>query len=105
MVRMLLVSAALLLGASATSAQTSGAQGETPTVAPANVVGAPENARNYRQSTTGDPNRRVCRTQVATGSRLAGSKVCKTAREWEEQRVTSKAELDRMQTQRGLTGS
>jgi len=106
MVRVLLASAALLFSASAASAQMNGTQPEgTPTVAPANVVGAPENVRNARQSTTGDPNRRVCRTQGATGTRLATSKICKTAREWEEQRVASKQELDRMQTNRGLIGN
>ena len=34
----------------------------------------------------GDPNRMVCRRQKETGSRLS-SRVCKTAREWEQERL------------------
>lgn len=34
----------------------------------------------------GDPDRMVCKRQKETGSRLS-SRVCKTAREWEEERL------------------
>ena len=34
----------------------------------------------------GDPDRMVCKRQKETGSRLS-SRVCKTAREWEQQRI------------------
>jgi len=34
----------------------------------------------------GDPDRIVCKREKKTGSKLA-SRVCKTAREWEEQRM------------------
>ena len=104
MMRALLASAALLAAAAPAAGQTNAAVEETPTVAPATVTATPEK-RNGRQSTTGDPNRQICRTQGATGSRLGGTKVCKTAREWEEQRMASKDELDRMQTRRGLIGN
>ena len=33
-----------------------------------------------------DPDRMVCRTQQETGSRMS-SRVCKTAREWEQERL------------------
>jgi hypothetical protein len=38
------------------------------------------------QQIEGDPDRVVCRRQQDTGSRLA-SRVCKTAREWEQERI------------------
>ena len=50
-----------------------------------------------RQSTTGNPNRMICRWQGASGTRTAQARVCKTAREWEEQRVGAKDELEKHQ--------
>jgi hypothetical protein len=50
--------------------------------------------------THGNPNRKVCRTVEATGSRLNRAKICKTAREWSEQQVEHKENLDRMQRPR-----
>jgi hypothetical protein len=44
-----------------------------------------------------DPNRRVCKGIIATGSRLGKSKICKTAREWELQRQEQRQSLNRMQ--------
>jgi hypothetical protein len=105
----LAAAAALTLSGPAFAQGDTAATGSAPSgdavVAMAPAQAGAERASNARQSTTGDPNRRVCRTQTATGSRLGGMKVCKTAREWEEQRVASKQELDRMQTNRGLVGN
>ena len=50
-----------------------------------------------KSAVTGDPNRRICKTLAATGSRLSRAKVCKTAREWAEQQHDHKQELDRIQ--------
>jgi hypothetical protein len=50
-----------------------------------------------RQSTTGSPHRVICRTQGASGTRTLVGKVCKTAAEWEAQRLGAKDELDRHQ--------
>ena len=49
-----------------------------------------------------DPERRVCKPIVATGSRLGKSKVCKTAREWEAQTASDRQALNRLQSQKGL---
>jgi hypothetical protein len=48
----------------------------------------------------GDPNRRVCKAVVATGSRLGKAKVCKTAAEWQAQRAEDRKALERIQGQR-----
>ena len=50
-----------------------------------------------RQSTTGSGDRVICRTQGGSGTRIFKVKVCKTAAEWEAQRVGAKDELDRHQ--------
>ncbi|MDP1026809.1 hypothetical protein Q5H91_06270 [Sphingomonas sp. KR1UV-12] len=40
--------------------------------------------------------RRVCKTFASTGSRLGGKRVCKTAREWDEEEVDAHREVDNM---------
>ena len=50
-----------------------------------------------RQSTTGAPDRVICRTQGGSGTRILTVKVCKTAAEWDAQRLGAKDELDRHQ--------
>lgn len=93
-----------LLLALALGAQTDGpTAAAAPVAAPAATVQTADR-RNERNTATGDLNRRVCRSQGATGSRLAGAKICKTAREWEEQRVAAKEELDRHQRPDGTNG-
>ena len=52
---------------------------------------------NGRQSTTGDPNRIICRIEGASGTRTATARICKTAREWEEQRMGARDGLERSQ--------
>jgi len=49
----------------------------------------------------GDPDRMVCRREKDTGSRLS-SRTCKTAREWEEERLLNQEEM--RNAQRGGTG-
>ena len=51
----------------------------------------------------GDPDRVVCKRQKETGSRLSSS-VCKTAREWEQQRIDNQ-EAIRNATKSGLPRS
>ena len=48
-----------------------------------------------------DPDRVVCRRDKETGSRLS-SRTCKTAREWEEERLLNQEEM--RNAQRGGTG-
>ena len=54
-------------------------------------------AETKRDAATGKADRVICRTQGATGSRLGGAKICKTAREWEAQRQGAKQETERQQ--------
>jgi hypothetical protein len=49
----------------------------------------------------GDPDRMVCRRDKETGSRLS-SRTCKTAREWEEERLLNQEEM--RNAQRGGAG-
>jgi len=51
----------------------------------------------------GDPDRMVCRRQKETGSRLS-SRVCKTAREWEQERLDNQ-EAIRNATRSGMRPS
>jgi hypothetical protein len=44
-----------------------------------------------------DPDRRVCKGTTPTGSRLAKTKICKTAREWELQKQEDRQAINRMQ--------
>lgn len=48
----------------------------------------------------GDPDRMVCRQQKETGSRLS-SRVCKTVREWEQERIENQ-EAIRNATRSGM---
>jgi hypothetical protein len=54
-------------------------------------------AQGDQAQTKGDPNRRVCKQMVPTGTRLAKGRVCKKAREWQQQRDDDKGTLNRMQ--------
>lgn len=103
MKRALLVAtlAGLLPAAPAAFAQIDGATAPAAAPATAPVQTAKTGKRDGRM---GDPNRQVCRTQAATGSRLGAKKICKTAREWEEQRLGAKDELDRHQRPDGTNG-
>ena len=48
----------------------------------------------------GDPDRTICKSLKATGSRLAKAKVCKTARQWAEQEYEHRKELEKLQVPR-----
>ncbi len=39
--------------------------------------------------TTPNPNRRICRTQERPASRMSAERVCKTAAEWEAERLAA----------------
>lgn len=56
------------------------------------------------QKKTRDPNEVVCERQEELGSRLGGTKVCKTRAEWAEERRVSRQDIDKVQTQRGTSG-
>jgi hypothetical protein len=48
----------------------------------------------------GDPNRMICRTQHATGSRLKKGKICMTAQEWADIKRDSRLTLEGAQQRR-----
>jgi hypothetical protein len=50
-----------------------------------------------------DPNRRVCRSQAKTGSRLSTARVCHTAAEWDEIERVTRMEIERQQAMGGIT--
>lgn len=52
-----------------------------------------------------DPNRIVCERYEETGSRLGSRRVCKTAREWEEQRSGQRADVEKAQRNAGVEQS
>lgn len=47
-----------------------------------------------------DPDRRVCKSVVATGSRLGKNKVCKSARDWANQQLEDRRALEKLQGSR-----
>jgi hypothetical protein len=53
---------------------------------------------------TRDPNEVICEKQEEIGSRLGGTKVCKTRAEWAEERRVARQDIDKVQTQRGTSG-
>jgi hypothetical protein len=48
----------------------------------------------------GDPDRRICKQVTGLGSRLKKGKVCKTARQWYDEKSQDRKMLERIQTQR-----
>lgn len=104
MIRALLVTALLAAPLSVLAQTGTGGPSEATANAgtsyePARATG--DSSNGDRSATTGDPNRRICRKTTATGSRIATARVCKTAREWEAQRLAAKDELDRHQRSDG----
>ncbi len=59
-----------------------------------------------RKKANADPNRVVCEKQEVLGSRLQSKRVCKTAAEWEAQRLIDRQQIDRSQNLRnGASGN
>lgn len=50
-----------------------------------------------------DPNQIICEKQKVPGSRLSTAKVCKTRAEWADLKAQDRQDLERAQTQRGMT--
>ena len=101
MLRVIVLTSALLLSASPVWAQPDAEKGE---VSPSNApspASAPAKAGDGGAALA-EADRKVCRTDVPTGSRLKGVKTCKSRREREEQRAKVKEQVDRMQRPGGL---
>jgi len=52
-----------------------------------------------------DPNETICRNVRETGSMLSRSRICKTRAQWEEDRRTTRQNIDRAQTNRPMSGN
>lgn len=51
-----------------------------------------------------DPNEVICEKQSVVGSRLAHRKVCLTRAQWDDARRQDRQEVEKVQTQRGMSG-
>jgi invasion protein IalB len=65
------------------------AAAQTPPADPAAPASTAQKAR--------DPNRIICERQEEIGSRLGGTKICKTAQQWEQSRQQSRSDVDDLQ--------
>ena len=57
-----------------------------------------------KTSAKNDPNRVICRTEGATGSRLTQQKRCLTAQQWADQRQVDRQTVERAQSGRYKNG-
>jgi hypothetical protein len=59
------------------------------------IVAVPASAKEKKASDdTPDTERVVCKTMRATGSRLAGERVCKTKAEWDREKQEARHRMD-----------
>lgn len=65
---------------------------------------APTQSATEEAKPVKDPNRMICRREKEMGTRLGSRKTCMTAQEWETQRQTQAAEVDKIQKARPLNG-
>lgn len=66
-------------------------------------AGAADPSKATAAGSKKDPNEVICERQKLPGSRLATAKVCKTRAEWADLRNQDRADLERAQTQRGIS--
>ena len=66
----------------------------TPAIAQSTPTTAVESSANAQK---GDLDRIVCEREEQIGSRLGARKVCKTVREWQEQRRIQRADFEKVQ--------
>lgn len=62
--------------------------------------GADSGALAKGKDKASDPNRAICRTTEATGSRLQKKRICRTASEWAEQQAIDRQSIERSQAMR-----
>lgn len=58
-------------------------------------------AKKEDDSATGDPNRVICKKMAVTGSRLKKTRLCYTARQWEDMRKDTRQTVEAAQMQNG----
>ncbi|KQN89829.1 hypothetical protein ASE95_16800 [Sphingomonas sp. Leaf231] len=57
-------------------------------------------ARDRKAAANTDPDKVVCRSEQNTGSRLARTKRCMSAREWDAEKAANKQDIERIQANR-----
>lgn len=51
-------------------------------------------------ATKSDPNKKICRSEAANGSRLGSKRICKTAAEWADYARQTREAVDQIQQRR-----
>jgi hypothetical protein len=78
----------------------------SPAIAASALAQAPPGAQPAQQNVqrTLDPNEVICEKQSVVGSRLTHRKVCLTRSQWDDARRQDRQEVEKAQTQRGMSG-
>ena len=61
------------------------------------------NAPNLNAKSSDPLQKVICEKHEVVGSRLATKRVCKTRAEWMQERLATRQEIDKQQTQRGIS--
>jgi hypothetical protein len=62
-------------------------------------------AREQKPAAASDPNKIICRSEESTGSRLAKTKRCMSARDWAAEKAINQQDIERVQANRYKTGN
>ena len=71
----------------------------TPSTAPTSATPASVDAAS---TSTGDPNRIICKRMAETGTRLGGKRICQTQAEWDAQERQNQLDLQHEQNRGGM---
>lgn len=59
---------------------------------------------NMKNGSDTDPNRIICRREKVIGTRLQSKRICATPAQWAQMRADQRAEVERIQKDRPVTG-
>lgn len=62
-------------------------------------------ARDRKAELNADPDKIICKSEQNTGSRLAQTKRCMSARDWAAEKATNQQDIERIQANRYKTGN
>lgn len=62
-------------------------------------------ARDRKAEAVTDPDKVICKSEQNTGSRLARTKRCMSARDWAAEKATNQQDIERIQANRYKTGN
>ncbi|MEH3121820.1 MAG: hypothetical protein PGN16_07540 [Sphingomonas phyllosphaerae] len=57
-------------------------------------------ARDHKPAAANDPDKIICRSEESTGSRLAKTKRCMSARDWAAEKAINQQDIERVQANR-----